>query len=112
MKKPKSPHLKKGKNNETLVRNRLKKKGWQILSKNTKHLGIEIDLIAQKKNRTVVFEIKSLNQEAHLEKILSLKQKQRLQSAVNSLAEDFPKGLELILVTVNRKKEISFFPIT
>lgn len=112
MKKPKGQHLKKGMENETVVMNQLKKQGWKILSKNTKHLGVEIDLIAQKQERTVVFEIKSLTHDSHLEKILSKKQKQRLQSAVNSMAQDFPQGLELMLATVNRKKEISFYPIT
>ena len=112
MKKPKGRHLKKGEANEVLVMDWLQKKGWEILAKNTKHLGVEIDLIAQKQERTVVFEVKSLNHDSHLEKILSPKQKQRLQSVVNSLVQDFPQGLELMLATVNRKKEISFYPIT
>ena len=103
-------HLIKGKRSEEIVLNQLKRQNWRVLSKNTKYSGIEIDLIAQKNNRTVIFEIKSLSQDCHLEKILSLKQKQRLQSAANILAEDFPNGLELILATVNRQK-ISFFPI-
>lgn len=103
-------HLIKGKQSENIVLNQLKKQNWQVLSKNTKYSGIEIDLIAQKNNRTVIFEIKSLSQECHLEKIISLKQKQRLQSAANILAEDFPNGLELMLATVNKKK-VSFFPI-
>ena len=111
MKKIQSSHLVKGKRNENLVTNYLTKQNWRILSKNIKHLGIEIDLIAQKENRTVIFEIKSLNQDSHLEKILSSKQKHRLQQAAESLTEDFPEGLELMLATVNRKKEISFFSI-
>lgn len=68
-------------------------------------------MIAQKKERTVIFEIKSLSQNAHLEKVLSRKQKQRLQRAASALAADFPKGLELVLATVNRQKEIALFPI-
>ena len=89
MKKRQSSHLAKGKDSENLVTNYLIKRHWLILSKNTRHLGIEIDLIAQKKERTVIFEIKSLSQDSHLEKILSAKQKQRLLQAVESLSEDF-----------------------
>lgn len=103
-------HLIKGKQSENLVLNQLIKQNWRVISKNTKYSGIEIDLIAQKKERTVIFEIKSLSQECHLDKILSLKQKKRLQLAAKILSEDFPNGLELILATVNNKK-VSFFSI-
>ena len=106
----KKTHLIKGKQSESLVLNQLIKQNWRIISKNTKYSGIEIDLIAQKNGRTVIFEIKSLSRDCHLEKILSPKQKRRLQLAAKFLSEDFPDGLELVLVTVNKKK-VSFFPV-
>lgn len=111
MSKKEQLHLIKGKHSEKLVLDQLIKQNWRIISKNRKYSGIEIDLIAQRNDRTVIFEIKSLSQDSHLEKILSLKQKKRLQLAAKILSEDFPKGLELMLATVNKKKEISFFPV-
>lgn len=100
----------KGRQSENLVLNQLVRQNWHIISKNTKYSGIEVDLIAQKENRTVLFEIKSLSKDCHLEKILSLKQKKRLQLAAEILSENFPNGLELMLATVNKNK-VSFFPV-
>ena len=107
----KGRHLKKGRRNENLVTNFLVKRNWRILARNTEFFGVEIDLIAQKGGRTVAFEIKSLSDESHLEKILSLKQKERLKAALEALSSDFPKGIELTLAAVNKNQEIAFFPV-
>ena len=106
-----SRHLKKGRRNENLVTNFLVKRNWRVLSRNAKFFGVEIDLIAQKDARTVAFEIKSLNNESHLEKILSSKQKERLKAALEALSLDFPEGIELVLAAVNKNQEVAFFPV-
>ena len=106
-----SRHLKKGRGNENLVTNFLVKRNWRVLSRNAKFFGVEIDLIAQKDKRTVAFEIKSLSEESHLEKILAPKQKERLKAALEALSPDFPEGIELMLAAVNKNQEVAFFPV-
>ena len=94
---------------EKLVAQYLEKKGWTILYQNKKVLGVEIDILAKKKQEQIMIEVKSIRKEEQLEKILKLKQKERLKKAAESLLTDFPEGLRLFLATVDNKNKIEFF---
>lgn len=102
----------KGKIKEQIVAQYLTKKGWTILCQNKKILGVEIDILAQKKELCRLIEVKSIKKEEHIERILKPKQKERLKKAALSLCEDFPQGVQLFLALVNPKKEITFFEIS
>ena len=100
-----------GKVKEEYVAQYLKKQGWQILSQNKKILGVEIDILAQKKGCCYLIEVKSLRREEHIEKILKPKQKERLKKVALSLCSAYPQGVQLSLALVNSKNEITFFEI-
>ena len=101
----------KGHINETLVSDYLEKKGWEIVCRNKRFFGVEIDLIAKKKNLHILVEVKSLNHYFILEKILNLKQKRRLQKVGSMLSEELKGDFCLFLATVNSKQKISFFQL-
>ena len=97
---------------ENTVVQYLKNQGWAILYQNKKILGVEIDILAKKEQEHFLIEVKSITKDDHLEKILKSKQKERLKKVAQSLCEDFPKGLRLLLATVDSKNEVSFFEIS
>lgn len=96
---------------EQLVIEYLIKKSWKILYHNKKILNVEIDILAQKQGEGLLVEVKSIKGESYLNKILKSKQKERLKKVATSLCEDFPKGLSLLLATVDFNNKISFFKI-
>jgi len=102
----------KGHNNETVVADYLESKGWEVILRNQRLFGVEIDLIAKKKTSYILVEVKSLNSEFYLEKIISLKQKQRLKKVHSLLCQNFTDTWFLYLVTVTPTKEIMFFSLT
>ena len=110
MKKSGSSHSK-GQCNEYLVCQYLKSKGWSIVCQNQQFFGVEVDIIAKRNEIHTLVEVKSLNKEAHLEKILSDRQKNRLKKVVEALSSQIPGGLNLLLALVNQRKTIHFVEI-
>lgn len=101
----------KGRQNEYLVSQHLKRKGWNIVFQNQRFFGVEVDILAKQKDVYTLIEVKSLKNEAHLEKILSDQQKQRLKMVAEALSLQTPKGLYLLLALVNLKGAIRFVEI-
>ena len=99
----------KGQSKENIVARHLKKKGWNILYQNKKILGVEIDILAEKKTELALIEVKSIRQQDLLENIIKEKQKERLKKAAESLCAS--KGLRLFLAAVDDKNKIEFFEI-
>ncbi|MCY4512862.1 MAG: YraN family protein [Bdellovibrionales bacterium] len=110
IKKPTRKHTK-GQQNEHLVSQHLKRKGWNIVCQNYQFFGVEVDILAKKKGIYTLVEVKSLRNEAHLEKILSDQQKTRLKTVAEALSPQTPKGLHLLLALVNLKGTIHFVEI-
>ena len=105
-------HQTKGQMNEELVAKHLQGRGWEIVYQNKRFFGIEADLIAVKNKSHILVEVKSLNHSNYLEKIISTKQKRRLQILSNALTEKFKIHCQLWLATVSPKKEIQFFQLS
>ena len=96
---------------ENVVASYLEEKGWTIISRNKKILGVEIDILAQKDREKILVEVKSIYSEDQIEKILKDKQKDRLKKVVESLFSDSNSSLQLFLATVDPKNKIQFFEI-
>lgn len=109
-KKSGSPYPK-GRHNEYLVCQYLKSKGWSIVCQNQRFFGVEVDIIAKRNEIYNLVEVKSLNNEAHLEKILSDWQKDRLKKVADALSSQTRGGLNLLLALVNQKGAIRFVEI-
>ena len=101
----------KGRQNESLVSQHLKRKGWHIVCQNQKFFGVEVDILAKKRGIYTLVEVKSLRNEAHLEKILNNQQKKRLKMVAEALSLQTPEGLYLFLALVNLKGAIRFVEI-
>ena len=101
----------KGREKEERVCEYLIQRGWRIIYKNKKILGVELDILAQKKKEKVVIEVKSISGPNHIERILKPEQKRRLQKASESLCEKFDSSIQLFLATVDPKNKIDFFEI-
>ena len=97
---------------EKLVACYLVKKGWTIVSQNKKILGVEVDILAKKNKDQVLVEVKSIQSEDQLEKILKDKQKDRLKKAAESLCETSDSRIQLFLATVDCQNKIQFFEIS
>ena len=105
-------HQIKGSESERAAARFLERRGWKILHRNKKIFGVEIDILAQKKDFYMLLEVKSLKDESHLEKILSQKQKERLRQAAAFLADSLPGKFYFFLAAVTEKKEIRLYQIT
>ena len=101
----------KGQHNEHLVCQYLKRKGWSIVCQNQRFFGVEVDILAKRNEIHTLVEVKSLKNEAHLEKILSDWQKNRLKKVAEALSSQLPGGLNLFLALVNQKGTICFVEI-
>ena len=101
----------KGRRNEDRVCKRLKKQGWRIICQNKRFFGVEVDLLAERKGIYILVEVKSLNNEYHLEKLLSEKQKNRLKAVAEALSPQARGGLCLLLALVNQNGHIRFVEV-
>jgi len=110
IKKSANPYSK-SRQSEYLVSEHLKSRGWNIVCQNQKFFGVEVDILAKRNNIYTLVEVKSLKSEAHIEKIISKKQKNRLKAVIEALSPQVPKGLNLLLALVNRKGVIRFIEI-
>ena len=110
MNDPLNPQTK-GRRNENRVRRRLKKQGWRIICQNKRFFGVEVDIIAERNGIYILVEVKSLNNEYHLEKILSKKQKKRLKAVAEALSIKMPGGLCLLLALVDQTGHIRFLEV-
>ena len=101
----------KGQYKEYLVSEHLKSRGWNIVCQNQRFFGVEVDILAKRNDAYTLVEVKSLNNEAHTEKILSNHQKKRLKAVVEALSPQIPNGLNFLLALVSRKGVIRFIEI-
>ena len=101
----------KGYQKEERVCEYLIERGWKIIYKNKKILGVEIDILAQRKEEQMVIEVKSISDLNHIEKILKPVQKRRLQKVSESLCSKPEESIRLFLATVDSKNQIDFFEI-
>ncbi len=101
----------KGLERENLVAQHLRERGWSIIYRNKKVLGVEIDILAQKEKDLALIEVKSIGKKEHIGNILKTRQKERLKKAGESLCSEFPEGLRLFLATVDTQDDIHFFEI-
>ena len=101
----------KGRRNEYLVSQYLKNRGWSIVCQNRRFFGVEVDILAKRKGIYSLIEVKSLRNEAHLEKILSDRQKNRLKAVAQALSSQMPGGLNFLLALVNPKEDIRFVEV-
>jgi len=99
----------KGYQKEEKVCEYLMKRGWRIVLKNKKILGVEIDILAQKKKEKIIVEVKSVSSPNHIERILKLQQRERLKKVSESLSDD---SIQLFLATVDPKNRIDFFTLS
>ena len=97
---------------EKLVARYLINKGWTIISKNKKILGVEIDILAKKNKEQILVEVKTIQSEDQIENILKEKQKERLKKVAESLCESPNSSIQLLLATVDPKNKIHFFEIS
>ena len=97
---------------ENIVARHLVKKGWTIVSQNKKILGVEVDIVAKKNRERILVEVKSIQTEDQIEKILKDKQKNRLKKVAESLCESPHSSIQLFLAAVDRQNKIHFFEIS
>lgn len=102
----------KGVQKEEKVRQFLIQKGWRIIYKNKKILGVELDILARKNKDYIVIEVKSISHPGQIEKILKPEQKNRLEKATASLYGRFNSSPQLFLAVIDPKNQIDFFQIT
>lgn len=102
----------KGLQKEEKVCQFLIQKGWRIIYKNKKILGVELDILARKNKDYIAIEVKSISHPGQIEKILRPEQKYRLEKAVASLYEKFNSPPQLFLAVIDPKNQIDFFQIT
>ena len=96
---------------EHLVSEHLKSRGWNIVCQNQRFFGVEVDILARRNTIYTLVEVKSLKNEAHIEKIISKKQKDRLKAVVEALSPQTPNGLNFLLALVSHKGVIRFIEI-
>lgn len=85
---------------ERVVERRLRRDGWQILRRNARISGIEVDIIARRGSRTVLWEVKRVRP-GHDFPALGGTQRQRLGRAAMRYAADSPTSeVDLGLATV------------
>ena len=101
----------KGYQKEEKVCQFLTQRGWQIVSKNKKILGVEVDILVKKKKELIVIEVKSISHPSQVERILKPKQKERLQKVAESLCTKPHYYIRLFLATIDNKNQIDFFEI-
>ena len=101
----------KGYQKEERVCEYLTERRWQIIYRNKKILGVEIDILVQKKKELVLIEVKSISNSNQIKNILKPEQKKRLQKAAESLCDNSEVSIRLFLATVDPKNQIYFFEI-
>lgn len=70
---------------EDFVMQRLKAKGWTILSRNFRRKGVELDFIVSREDRLICIEVKARSTHAlqHPARILSFRKIERLKRGMN-----------------------------
>ena len=115
---PGRDHQASGRLGEDLVLARLEEHGFELLGRNFRVSGIELDLVLLREERVLVVEVKSRLWPAHPEDCFRDWQRGRLHRALPPLARALNRALErmdLVLAAVQfhplREPEICFFRI-
>ncbi|MCL2566992.1 MAG: YraN family protein [Alphaproteobacteria bacterium] len=94
-----------GKSSESRAAKYLKKCGWQVIAMNYKTKFGEIDILAEKDNTLVAFEVKYRENEEALPYVISDKQQKRIQNALlffqqnNSKYNDYYMRFDAVLLS-------------
>ena len=86
------------------------KKGWELVAKNQRLEGVEVDLILEKPDSYMLVEVKSDNLWRR-EHPLSKKQKNRLLKAFSSFCEQHKKPVQIQLAIVDKKQNVHTFDL-